>query len=67
MDVQLQELIDKIKKDGVAAADEKASQIISEAEKKADGIVAAAKEEAERKEVNAIYKNARSRKLLCAD
>ncbi len=47
MDVQLQELIDKIKKDGVAAADEKASQIISEAEKKADDIVAAAKEEAD--------------------
>ena len=55
MDVQLQELIDKIKKDGVAAADEKASQIISEAEKKADGIVAAAKEEAE-----AILKKAKA-------
>ena len=55
MDVQLQELIDKIKKDGVAAADEKASEIISEAEKKADGIVAAAKEEAD-----AILKKAKA-------
>ena len=28
MEVQLQELVDKIKKDGVAAADEKAAEII---------------------------------------
>ena len=47
MDVQLQELIDKIKKDGVAAAEEKAAMIIDEAEKKAESIKAAAKEEAE--------------------
>jgi V/A-type H+-transporting ATPase subunit E len=47
MDVQLQELIDKIKKDGVAAAEEKAARIISEAEKKAESIKTAAKEEAE--------------------
>lgn len=47
MDVQLQELIDKIKKDGVAAAEEQASKIIEEAEKKADEIKKAAKQEAE--------------------
>ena len=35
MDIQLQELIDKIKKDGVANAEQAASQIIAEAEKKA--------------------------------
>lgn len=47
MDVQLQELIDKIKKDGVAAAEEQASKIIQEAEQKADEIKKAAKQEAE--------------------
>ena len=35
MDVQLQELIDKIKKDGVASAEAAASDIIAQAEKKA--------------------------------
>lgn len=44
MDVQLQELIDKIKKDGVAAAESAAQAIISEAEKKAATIVADAEE-----------------------
>ena len=34
MDIQLQELIDKIKKDGVASAESKAQEIIAEAEKK---------------------------------
>ena len=47
MDVQLQELIDKIKKDGVAAADKKASEIIADAEAKAESIKADAKNEAE--------------------
>ena len=38
MDVQLQELIDKIKKDGVTAAEKQAAQIIADAEKKAESI-----------------------------
>lgn len=46
MDVQLQELIDKIKKDGVASAETSAANIISEAEKKAASIVAEAQEKA---------------------
>jgi V/A-type H+-transporting ATPase subunit E len=61
MDVQLQELIDKIKKDGVASAESSAQKIIEEAEKKAasivkeaeakaDGIIKAAKSETERME-----------------
>lgn len=61
MDVQLQELIDKIKKDGVASAELNAQKIIAEAEKnaasivsaaeaKADNIVKTAKVEAERME-----------------
>lgn len=61
MDVQLQELIDKIKRDGVASAEESARKIVSEAESKAasilreaeakaDGIIKNAKAETERME-----------------
>ncbi len=46
MDVQLQELIDKIKKDGVATAESTAAAIVSDAEKKAANIVAEAEEKA---------------------
>ena len=46
MDVQLQELIDKIKKDGVASAEKSAAAIIAEAEKKAASIVAGAEAQA---------------------
>lgn len=48
MDEQIQELIDKIKKDGVAAAEKSASEKIAEAEAKAAKIIADAKEEADR-------------------
>lgn len=48
MDVQLQELIDKIKKDGVAAAETSASEKIAAAEKEAAKIIANAKEEADK-------------------
>lgn len=48
MDVQLQELIDKIKKDGVAAAETSASEKIAVAEKEAAKIIADAKEEADK-------------------
>ena len=44
MDVQLQELIDKIKKDGVAAAETASQAIIAEAEKKANAIIAEAED-----------------------
>ena len=47
MDVQLQELIDKIKKDGVASAETTAATIIAEAEKKAASIVSDADVKAE--------------------
>ena len=46
MDVQLQELIDKIKKDGVAAAEKDAAKIIADSEKKAEAIVAEAQSKA---------------------
>ncbi len=55
MDVQLQELVDKIRKDGVAAAEAQASQIVSDARTKAAEIVAGARAEAE-----AIAKAARA-------
>ena len=47
MDVQLQELIDKIKKDGVAAAEKKAADIISTAEANAEKIISDAKAQSE--------------------
>jgi len=46
MDVQLQELIDKIKKDGVASAEAAAADIIAQAEKKAADLVAEAEHKA---------------------
>lgn len=54
MDVQLQELIEKIKKDGIASAEEEAAKIVSEAEKKAQQIIKDAEEKA-----NGILKNAK--------
>ena len=54
MDVQLQELIDKIKNDGVSSAQKQAAGIIAEAQDKAQGIVAEAKAKADR-----IVENAR--------
>jgi len=48
MDVQLKELIDKIKNDGVKNAEENAARIISEAEEQAAVIVKEAKNEADK-------------------
>ena len=47
MDVQLQELIDKIKKDGVASAEKEAQNIIAAAEAKAKDIEKAAQAKAD--------------------
>ena len=47
MEIQVQELIDKIKKDGITAATEEASKIKSAAESEAKRIVEAAKKEAD--------------------
>ena len=55
MDVQLQELIDKIKKDGVASAEAEAAKKIAEAEKKAESIIADAQDKAAE-----IIKNAKA-------
>ena len=55
MDVQLQELIDKIKKDGVAAAEKESAKIIANSEKKAEAII----EEAQSKAAE-IIKSAKS-------
>ncbi len=48
MDVQLQDLIEKIKKDGVEAADKSASEKIAQARAEAEKIIANAKEEADK-------------------
>lgn len=48
MEVQLQELVEKIRKDGVESADAKAAEIIRNAEAKASAIIDAAREEAEK-------------------
>lgn len=48
MDTQVQDLIDKIKKDGVAAAEKSASEKLAQAKVDADKIIANAKEEAEK-------------------
>lgn len=55
MDVQLQELIDKIKKDGISNAESEAQKIIAEAEKKAQSIIADAEEKSQE-----IIKNAKA-------
>jgi V/A-type H+-transporting ATPase subunit E len=47
MDIQLQELIDKIKRDGIASASDEASRLKSQAEAEAKRIVEAAGKEAE--------------------
>lgn len=62
MDVQLQELIDKIKKDGIASAEEKSAQIIAEAEKKASDIVARAEQKADELVKNAKVETERMEK-----
>ncbi len=55
MDIQLQELIDKIKKDGVASAEAQAAEIVKAAEEKAKSIA----DEAEKKS-NDMIKNAKA-------
>ena len=47
MDIQLQELIDKIKKDGISSAEEEVSRLKSQAEAEAKRIIEAANKEAE--------------------
>lgn len=48
MDVQLKELIERIKNDGVKSAEENAARIISDAQEKAASIIRQAEEEARR-------------------
>ena len=65
MDVQLQELIDKIKKDGVASAENEAAKIVAEAEKNAEKIIADAQEKAAEivKKANVLFLDYSDRKL----
>ena len=62
MDVQLQELIDKIKKDGVTAAEKEAAKIIADADKKAAAIIKNAEEQAEQIKKDAMAETKRMQK-----
>lgn len=62
MDVQLQELIDKIRKDGVASATNSAQNIVDEAQRKAASIIAEAEEKADNIIKNAKAETARMEK-----
>lgn len=59
MEIQLQELIDQIKKDGVELAENEADSILESAKAQADKIVADAKAQAERILLNAKAENER--------
>ncbi len=62
MDIQLQELIDKIKVDGVASAENEAKRIIEEAETRAQSIISDAQKKAEAFLQNARAENKRMEK-----
>ncbi len=59
MEIQLQELIEQIKKDGVAVAETEAAAIVSAAQSEAEQIIADAKAEAQRMLSQAKEENAR--------
>ena len=59
MEIQLQELIDQIKKDGVAAAEAEAAAIVSTAKAEAEKIIADAQAQADKLLANARAENAR--------
>ncbi len=59
MEIQLQELIDQIKKDGVEAAENQAASILESANAEAEKIISDAKAEAERLILEAKTKNDR--------
>lgn len=60
MDIQLQELIETIKNEGIAEADKKSQEILAEAERKAAGIVENAETEADRLRAEARREIARN-------
>ena len=62
MDVQLQELIDKIKKDGVTAAEKEAAKIIADANKKSEAIIKEAEAKAEQIKKDAKAETTRMQK-----
>lgn len=66
MDIQLQELLDKIKRDGVEAATAQAEAIIQEAKQRATAIVEQAKKDAENQVKRAQEETARLEKASIA-
>ncbi len=63
MEIQLNELIEQIKKDGVTAAEAQAADIIKSAKSQAEKIVADAKSQAEKIMADAKEENARNAKV----
>ncbi len=63
MEIQLQELIEQIKKDGVEAAESKAASIVDDANAKADKIISSAKAQAEKMIADAKEENDRMVKV----
>lgn len=59
MEIQLQDLLDQIKKDGVAAAEAQAASILADAKAEAEKIVADAKQQADKLVANAKAENDR--------
>lgn len=62
MEIQLQELIDQIKKDGVEAAETEATTLLNSAKEEAEKIIADAKKQAERILADAKIENERMQK-----
>ncbi|MBR5527928.1 MAG: V-type ATP synthase subunit E [Clostridia bacterium] len=60
MEIQIRDLIDQIKKDGVEAAETEAEAIISDAKAQAEKIIADAREQAEKLIANAKAENERT-------
>ena len=60
MEIQLQELIDQIKKDGVEAAETQAEAILTAAKAEADKIISDAKSQAEKLMLDAKAENERT-------
>ena len=63
MEIQLRELIDQIKKDGVEAAETEAEAIINDAKAQAENIIAEAKAQADKMIADAKAENERMQKL----
>ncbi len=65
MELQIQDLVSSIRKDGIDAANAEAEAIIAEAKKKADAIIADAKSEAKKYSGSFRKRNRYSKRKCC--